>query len=74
MTKAESRAAALNLGAKLKRIAQGKSIPQTAISVATGLPPKTVNQILNGKMPANSERLCLIADAIGAEVKIEETP
>lgn len=65
-----AREKACAIGLHLKRAATEKGISQRRICELSGLKPTSVNRVLNGKHPANSELLVAIADAIGVTIEV----
>ena len=56
------------IAASLAAIAKTRNLTQSAISEKSGVPQGTISRVLSGKVAANIETLCRIADAVGAEI------
>lgn len=60
------------IAATLAAIARSKNLNQPAISKTSGVPQGTISRVFSGKCAANIETLCKIADAVGAEIIVEQ--
>lgn len=58
------------IAATLAAIAKRQNLTQFAISEKSGVPQGTISRVFSGKVSANIETLCKIADAVGAEIKV----
>lgn len=56
------------IAASLAAIAKSKNLTQAAISEKSGVPQPTISRVFSGKVAANIETLCKIAEAVGAEI------
>ena len=65
-----ARQRAIHLGLSLAEIASERGMTQVQVAQASGLPQGTISRVFSGESPANSETLCQIADAVGAEITV----
>jgi transcriptional regulator with XRE-family HTH domain len=56
------------IAAQLAAIAKTKNLTQSQLSEKSGVPQGTISRIFSGKVAANIETLCKIAEAVGAEI------
>lgn len=61
---------ALSLGLRLAAIARERGMTQEQVAKASGLPQGTISRVFSGESPANSETLCRIAEAVGADIVV----
>lgn len=65
---------ALSLALRLAEIARNRGMTQAQVAQAAGLPQGTISRVFSGESPANSETLCRIAEAVGAEIAVNDAP
>lgn len=65
---------ALSLAFRLAEIARNRGMTQAQVAQAAGLPQGTISRVFSGESPANSETLCRIAEAVGAEIAVNDAP
>ena len=58
------------IAATLAAIARTRNLTQSDISEKSGVPQGTISRVFSGKVAANIETLCKIADAVGAEITV----
>lgn len=59
------------IAASLAAIARSKNLNQSTIAKTSGVPQGTISRVFSGKVAANIETLCKIADAVGARIIVE---
>lgn len=57
-----------HIAASLAAIARTQNLTQAKLSELSGVPQGTISRIFSGKVAANIETLCKIAEAVGAEI------
>ena len=58
------------IAATLAAIAKRQNLNQSTIAKTSGVPQGTISRVFSGKVAANIETLCKIADAVGARIKV----
>ena len=60
------------IAATLAAIAKRQNLTHAAIAKTSSVPQGTISRVFSGKCAANIETLCKIADAVGAEIIVEQ--
>lgn len=59
------------IAATLAAIAKRQNLNQSTIAKTSGVPQGTISRVFSGKVAANIETLCKIAEAVGAKIIVE---